>query len=175
MRVERPGVVSAAAAVGGPRRRRERHSAAAARVRVRKAQREGKDGRRGRGEEKRGKGSCRCRRRVAVVEAAPTSRRRRADAAPPCPIAAASRRGAETPPREMQRHSVAVSTATAPVCTSKNKMQAQKTPRRDLNRRPPNLINYQPDTTACQGSRHFQCEFQVHKATCAQKQEREVT
>jgi hypothetical protein len=36
-------------------------------------------------------------------------------------------------------------------------------------------LKYRPDTTARQGSRYFQGEFQVLKATSAQKQEREVS
>lgn len=78
----------------------------------------------------------RCRRRVAIVAAASAPRRRGADAAPPRPIAAASRRGAEAPPREVQRHSVAVVHGT---CLYKNFVKHRETPRRELNRRPPDL------------------------------------
>ena len=98
-----------AAAVAGPRRRLERLACTCAK------ERKGWEEKRGRT----GKGSCRCRRRVAAVKAAPTSRRRRADAAPPRPIAAASRHGAETPPREMPLPSL-IDGSTCPCQNQKN-------------------------------------------------------
>lgn len=88
--------------------------------------RKGKERIGGEEEQRRGKGSCRCRRRVAIAVAASASRRRRADAAPPRPIAAASRRGAGTPPREMQRYSVAVDTAHGS-CLHKQKASTEDT------------------------------------------------
>ena len=112
---------------------------------------------------------CRCRCRVVVVDAAPTSRRRGARAPPPRQMPSAMRRH-----RARCNGTPLPSTLpTVPVC--KSKKQAQKTPRRDLDRRPQHLITCQPDTTARQGSRHFQYEFQVHNATCAQKHEKEVS
>ena len=63
---------------------------------------------------------------VAIGVAASASRRRGAGAAPLRPIAAASRRGAGTPPREMQRYSVAVDTAHGS-CLHKQKASTEDT------------------------------------------------
>ena len=133
--------------------------------------REGWEERKRRGKEKKGQlplpSPCRHRRRGIGVTPPP---RRRGAAAPDCGGVSARRRGAAardaTELRELRGHG-------ACLYKQQKTTQAQRDTKAGIEQATSRL-KYRPDTTARQGSRYFQGEFQVLKATCAQKQEREV-